>query len=63
MITSFGVPFHSGTDAGASISMLPSATRMPIAAWVIDFAMLHEMSVESASSSTAGWKSFAGWVP
>ncbi len=63
MIAAFGVPAHSGTGAGASTSSAPSPTRMPTAACVIDLAMLHDVSVDSAVISIAGWKMFSGWIP
>ena len=48
MIDACSVSTHSGTAAGASTSMRPSTTSSPTAACVIDFAMLHEISGESA---------------
>ena len=38
-------------------------TSSPTAAWVIDFAMLHEISVDSAVSCSSASKSFAGFTP
>ncbi len=62
-MSALGVPAHSGTGAGASRSSSPSPTNMPTAAWVIDFAMLHEVNVVDAEISISGWKMLAGWVP
>ena len=63
VIDAFSVPSQSGTGAGASRSSAPSATSNPTAAWVIDLAMLHELSVDSASIAISGWNAFAGCVP
>ena len=63
MIASLSVPLHSGTGAGEATSRRPSATSSPISAWVIDFAMLHEISVVSASTACSGSKTLAGFVP
>ena len=56
----FSVPFHDGTGAGAEGSSRPSPTRMPTAAWVMLLAMLHEMSVVSASTGPPGPNSGVG---
>ena len=40
---SFSVPAHAGTAAGAAGSMAPSFTSTPTAAWVMLFAVLHDI--------------------
>ncbi len=64
MIDSFSVPAHSGTGAGSAGSSRPSPTRIPRAAWVIDLAMLQEISgVSAVTGISSGWKRFAGRRP
>ena len=60
MIASFGVPSHPATAAGRSSSSRPSPTRMPTAAWVMLFAMLHDVNVVSAVTGPPGPKIVSG---
>ena len=64
MIAAFSVPAHSGTGAASAGSIRPSPTSMPTAAWVIDLAMLHEISgVAAVTGSVSGWNRFGGRTP
>ena len=60
---SLSVPTQAGTGAGAAGSMAPSLTSTPTAAWVMLFAVLHEIRRVSASIGPPGPNAVSGAVP